>query len=65
LPEFEIAGLMTISCFTKVKAATLEEAIAIAAKREVAGFHIDGSYPVDECWHFDSDGVPHSIHAES
>lgn len=64
MPEFEIAGLMTVSCFTRVTAPNLEEAIAIAAQRQVAGFQIDDSYPVDECWHFDSDGVPHSIHAE-
>jgi hypothetical protein len=64
MPEFEIAGLMTVSCFTRVTAPTLEEAIAIAAKREVADFQIDGTYPVDECWHFDSDGIPHSLHAE-
>jgi hypothetical protein len=64
MPEFEIAGLMTVSCFTKVTAPTLGEAIAIAGKREVAAIQIDGSYPVDECWHLESDGVPHSLRAE-
>jgi hypothetical protein len=60
--DFEVEGLLTVSCFTKVRAKTREEAVAIAKQRQVADFHIDGSYPVDECWHFDADGVPHTIH---
>ncbi len=58
---FKISATVTVSCWTEVEASTEEEAKHIAARRTLAESHIDGSYPVDECWHFDTDGEPTNI----
>jgi hypothetical protein len=64
MPIFDIAGQVTISCWTKVKAETQEEALAIARSRALADFHIDGSFGVDECWHMEPDGSPSELRVE-
>lgn len=61
MPTFNIAGKVTVSCWTTVEAASEEEAMQIAAGRELAELHIDGAYPVDESWHLDSDGKPYEL----
>ena len=58
---FNISGTVTVSCWTEVEADTEAEAIVIAGRRSVANVHIDGSSPVDECWHIDVDGEPENI----
>ena len=58
---YEISGKLTVSCWTKVQANSLEEALEIAREREVAGFEISGSYSDDESWHFDNDGTPFEL----
>lgn len=57
MPTFDICGTVTVSCWTKVKAKTKEEALAIAAQREMATIHIDGTASVEDVWHLDSDGM--------
>ena len=64
MPEFMIAGRMTVSCWTKVQADSEEQALQIAASRFVAEAHIDGSYPVDQAWHHDCDGTPYELRVE-
>jgi hypothetical protein len=58
---FEIAGHVTVSCWTTVQADSKEKASAIAQDRGMAGFSIDSTYLVDETWHFDNDGSSFSI----
>lgn len=64
MTTYKIAGRMTVSCWTEVEADTEAEALEIAAGRDVAQHHIDGSFPEDECWHFDTDGIPDNIRLE-
>jgi len=62
--EFTICGSVAVSCWTIVEADSLQEAIEIAKDRQLAEANIDGSYPDDECWHFDTDGVPDKLRGE-
>lgn len=64
MPEFMVAGRMTVSCWTKVEAETEAQALQIAAGRMVADSHIDGSYPVNESWHFENDGTPFELRVD-
>jgi hypothetical protein len=64
MPTFDICGTVTISCWTKVNAKTKEEALAIARSRDLAEFHIDGSFDVEECWHMEADGVPTELRVD-
>lgn len=56
--KFLVTAHITVSCWTEVEAENEAEALQIAAARPVAEVLIDGGYPVDECWHLDSDGMP-------
>lgn len=64
MPTFKIAAKVTVSCFTTVEADTEDEALEIANGRDLAEFHIDGSYQVSESWHIDADGVPFEIRVD-
>ena len=55
---YQVNGTITVSCWTEVEANSPEEAIEIANARPMADVLIDGGYPIDECWHLDSDGTP-------
>jgi hypothetical protein len=61
MAKFSVTAHVTVSCWTEVEADTEEEARAIANSRELAEFHIDGTYPVDECWHLEADGAPYDL----
>jgi len=61
--KYVVQGQITVSCWTEVEAPTIAEALRIAESRELAAVLIDGGYPVDECWHIDSDGTPGDLHA--
>ncbi|EPJ7982407.1 hypothetical protein L4Z68_001414 [Pseudomonas aeruginosa] len=65
MPTFRIVGKVTVSCWTTVEAASEEEAQRIAAGRDLAEFHIDGTYPEDESWHLDADGVPYDLRVDN
>jgi hypothetical protein len=56
--KFTISGKVTVSAWTVVEAETEDEARQIALNRELAQIHIDASFPDDECWHIDNDGLP-------
>lgn len=58
---YRIAGIVTVSCWTEVEAASESVALRIAQDRDLAEFHIDSTYPVNETWHLDSDGTPTNI----
>ena len=62
--KYMVHGLITVSCWTEVEANSKAEALEIAASRDMAEHHIDGSYPQDECWHFDNDGEPEMLRLE-
>lgn len=64
MPTFKVSAMVTVSCFTEVVADTEEEAKEILTNRGLAEFHIDGSFPVDECWHFEADGEPFNVRLE-
>lgn len=64
MTTYKVFGKMTVSCWTEVEADSEKEAIAEAHRRGVAEHHIDGSYPEDECWHFDADGEPYDFRVE-
>lgn len=64
MTKYIVSGKLIVSCWTEVDASTPEEAKRIAMKRPVAEHHIDGSYPDDENWHFENDGMPDRIEAE-
>ncbi|HBU29104.1 MAG TPA: hypothetical protein DEB56_05175 [Thiobacillus sp.] len=64
MPIFNLSCKVTVSAYTEVEAATLEEAIAEAGSRDVAigGLHT-GNEP-DEVWIIDdADGCPEDIHS--
>lgn len=56
--KYQVNGTMVVSCWCEVEADSPEEARRLASKLDVADHIIDGSHPVDECWHFDNDGAP-------
>jgi len=64
MPSYRIAAKVTVSCWTEVEAASEDEAKQIAASRDLAEFHTDGSFSVDESWHMDADGVPFDLRVE-
>lgn len=64
MPVFILGCKVTVSAYTEVEAATLEEAIAEAKCRDVVigGLHT-GNEP-DESWIIDdADGSPEDIHS--
>ena len=64
MPVFTFGCKVTVSAYTEVEAATLEEAIAEAESRDVVigGLHT-GNEP-DEVWIIDdADGSPEGIHS--
>lgn len=63
--KYKVNGYLTVSCWTEVEANSEQEALQIALGRELASHHIDGSFLVDECWHFDNDGSPENISIET
>lgn len=65
MKTFTVTARVTVSCWTEVHAASLDDAIALAKKRGLADIQIDGSYPVDECFHVDVDGEPYDYSAEA
>ena len=64
MKAYKVYGVMTVSCWTTVTAKSAEEALNIAKQRGVAEHQIDGSYPEDESWQFDSDGEPRQLSTE-
>lgn len=64
MPMYTVSGTVTVSCWTQVEAKDEAEALRIARKRDVSQIHIDHSYPADEFWHLDSDGMPADLHVE-
>lgn len=63
--KYTVRGVMTVSCWTEVEADSPEAALEIAEQREVGGLSISAIYPdEDECFHFDSDGVPFDLSVE-
>jgi hypothetical protein len=62
MPIFKLNARVTVSAYTEVDADSLEDAIKIATKRDVAlGGPGNDSYP-DESWIIDdADGVPRDI----
>ena len=62
MPTFKFKAAATVSCWTEVKADTLEEAKAKAESRGLSGL---SRYPfsgdVGESWHFENDGKPQEI----
>lgn len=63
MTTFRISAKVTVSCWTLVEATSEAEAKQIALQRDLAEFHIDGTYPEDECWHMDGDGAPFDLRA--
>jgi hypothetical protein len=63
--KYKVSGTMVVSCWCEVEANSEQEARRLASKLDVADHHIDGSYPVDEAWHFDNDGMPDITSVES
>lgn len=64
MKTFKISGLVTVSCYTEVEAESAAAALEIAASRQIADFHIDGSYTIDECFHIEADGTPRELRIE-
>lgn len=64
MKTYKVSGTVTVSCWTEVAASSKEEAMQIAVSRNMADVIIDGGYPVDECWHLDSDGTPDNLKVE-
>ena len=64
MPIFKISGVVAVSCYTEVEANTPDEALSIASKRDIADFHIDSSYEIDEYFHLESDGTPTELYIE-
>jgi hypothetical protein len=64
MPIFKVNAKVTVSCFTEVEAETEEEAIELASERGLAECHIDGSFPVDESWHYEADGSPYDLRVD-
>lgn len=63
MPEFRLACTVTVSAYTKVEAATLEEAMKIAETRSVEMW--GGACTKDAHWIVDSlDGLPQNIEAD-
>lgn len=61
MTTYYITGKVTVSCWTTVEADSEEEALEIAKNRELAGFEISGSYPENDCFHLDNDGIPYDL----
>ncbi len=61
MKEYLISGLVTVSCWTKVKANSKDDAIKEANSRELAYAHIDGTFLENECFHFTNDGQPYDL----
>lgn len=62
--KYRVMGTVVVSCWTVVDADSPEEAIDKAELMDMAEIHIDGSYPEDEYWHIDIDGIPSELRAE-
>jgi len=62
MPVFKLGCRVTVSAYTEVNAATLEDAIKDAAKRDVVIGGIHSGYSHSECWIIeDADGEPEGI----
>lgn len=60
---YRLSASVTVSCYTKVEADTLEEAMEIAEEREVQIGGIHSGYEPDEYWIIDDgDGTPEGVH---
>lgn len=67
MPKYRVCGIMTISVFTEVEAATPEAAITEAETREVGGlcYNPFGPGAEDESWITEElDGEPMEFHAD-
>jgi len=64
MQKFQINGKVTVSCWTVVEAETPEQALEIAKRRELCGFHIDGTYEDTDSFIFDNDGTPFELTIE-
>lgn len=63
--KYSISGLVTVSCYTLVEADSEDEALRIAASRDIAEFSIDGSYEVEYCFHIENDGAPYDLKVDT
>ena len=65
MEEFTLIGKVTCSIFTKVRANSLEEAVAIAEDRGIELGGINSGADEQEDWILDcADGEPFEIHEE-
>lgn len=63
--EYTFNASATVSCWTTVKADTLEEARDIAEGRELSGLcHNPYTGGDDQGWHFSNDGEPFDIETD-
>ncbi len=61
MKEYKIHGVVSVSCWTTVKAKSGKEALKIAKERELVSHHISNMYGVDEFFHFSNDGMPQEL----
>lgn len=62
MPKFELVSHVTVSAYTTVEAESVEEALAIAADRNVVIGGIGSGEDEEETWLIESaDGLPENI----
>lgn len=61
MQKYAVSGTVTVSCWTEVEAESKVEALEIAENRDLAEFHIDGTYDVKSCFMLDNDGRPDDL----
>lgn len=64
MKTYKISGRVTVSCWTEVEAEDEAQALRIAAMRDIADVHIDGSFEESEYFHIDTDGSPEGLRVE-
>lgn len=59
---YRVMGIVSVSCWTDVEAASEAEALDIASERPMAGLcHAPFSGEADECFHIEIDGEPQDL----
>lgn len=64
MKTYTVSGRVTVSCWTTVTAEDEAQAVRIAAMRDIADVHIDGSFEEEEYFHIDTDGTPVDLRVE-
>jgi len=63
--KYIVSGSLTVSCWTEVEADSKEDALDIAMNRDTGTLCHSALYPeVDECFHFEDDGMPFNLTVE-